>query len=381
MELDSLFTALLGADKQARESAPYNEFKSVTDQIAPQMILGSAPDASGNKRYSTAESILGPLIIGALGGLADRGNDSYVTDRNAEANDLMAGILNGLNPEKPRMMSPSIYSTLGNAGKVYNIEQQAGIEAEQRKIRNDIGMELIKGTMADPYGAPKGIAAVNKLIGGQTAPAEPMVQNELEPYLEKFGGDEAAARSAFDYDRAKPDRLTTLRKEFSAKPEVQNFLYADTGFKAMQEAFKDTSGQSDIELTRRAIQAIEPGLAVRTDDQTAIANSASLTGAYKANMLGAITGKTKLDPEVREGLMRIAQRSYNAYGEQFNKALGFYKTQATNAQLDPGGITYQGEAAPSTANFSALTDLARKFPNTPEGKAQFKAEAAKLGYK
>ena len=137
MDLDSLFSALVGADKQARESAPYNEFKSVTDQIAPQMILGSAPDASGNKRYSTAESILGPLIIGALGGLADRGNDSYVTDRNAEANDLMAGILNGLNPEKPRMMSPSIYSTLGNAGKVYNIEQQAGIEAEQRKTRND----------------------------------------------------------------------------------------------------------------------------------------------------------------------------------------------------------------------------------------------------
>ena len=159
-----------------------------------------------------------------------------------------------------------------------------------------------------------------------------------------------------------PDRLQAMRDKFDALPEVKEFIGVDTGFKAMQEAFKDPTGTSDIELTRRAIQAIEHGLAVRTDDQTAISESTSLPGAWKAQMLRALNGESGLDKDVREGLMRIAARKYNQAADKFNVRRQFYMEQAKNAGLDEKGITPYGEAVQTALDKLGLSGV---VPPTP----------------
>ena len=67
---------------------------------------------------------------------------------------------------------------------------------------------------------------------------------------------------------------------------------------------------SDVELTRRAIQAIEPGLAVRTDDQTAIAQSQSIPNVLKGKLARAINGESSLSPDERSALVAIAERAH-----------------------------------------------------------------------
>lgn len=97
----------------------------------------------------------------------------------------------------------------------------------------------------------------------------------------------------------------------------------------MLRALQDPTATSDVELTRAAIQAIEPGLAVRTDDQSAISQSAALPDSYKAAMTRALTGESGLAADVRKGLYRIAARRYNANGTKFNELKNFYAGQAS----------------------------------------------------
>lgn len=359
MDLTSLLSALSNADKQAQADAPYALFKGVSDQVGAD-ILKQAP--SRNMK----DSLIGGLLVGALGGLADRGNESYINNQNQMALDSVQGILSGLNPSRPAGMNPGIFGQLQNVGKVVNWENQLAANAENRKAANDLQNSILTTRMKayydNPYQAAKGEAA----LAAQSQPAAaPMVKTELDPYLERFGGDEAAARSALEYDRQAPERLATLRKEFESKQEVKNFVLADVGWRSMQQAFQDQSGTSDVELIRAGIQAIEPGLAVRTDDQTAVKESTSIPDAWKTAIGSALTGESKLPAAVRAGLMRIAARRHAEWSSNFVTAKDFYETQAKQSGLDPSGISYIGDVQPGDESLYPDPSANTPPPGTP----------------
>ena len=389
MDLSVLLSALTSNDQALRESNPFSPLETATDGIGQALLKNAA-------NYSTEENIWGGLATGLLSGFAGNLASGYQDKQNATVSDLLGRALQGQSVfERPGEVPPSVFSKLVNTGALVHANDEfeatkariAAGQALQGKIL-DKKLDIVSGN--NPIQAEQRMGALNNLLGGNTAQTQtPGAQPGSPDYLQQAGGDETLARYLEQRDVEKPDRLQNLRKEFETRPEVQSFITSNIGFQSLQKAIKDPFSTSDLELVRGAIQAIEPGMAVREGEQAAVAASGDIPSAWKAQLNKALTGESGLNEDVRNGIMRIAERRFNAYAENFNKARGFYEKQATAAKLDPTGISYVGEVTPSNAFGSSpaaatggraqdLQRLAKSFPNTPEGREQFKAAAAML---
>jgi len=138
----------------------------------------------------------------------------------------------------------------------------------------------------------------------------------------------------------------TLRKEFNKLPEVTNFGLVRTAAETVGAAVRDPSAVADQELVRRAVQLIEPGMAVREGEQAAVAASQSIPEQLKGQLSKVLEGQGSLGPKVREGIINIARRSYEANSRAYNQAKGFYETLAKDRNLPTSAISYLGEAKP-----------------------------------
>jgi hypothetical protein len=88
-------------------------------------------------------------------------------------------------------------------------------------------------------------------------------------------------------------------------------------------------------------------MAVREGEQRAVAMSQSIPESWKGQMEKAMSGGAALGPEIREGLKRLAMRSYEGHKTQYDEAKNFYEQQAMRIGLDPSSISYMGESTPT----------------------------------
>lgn len=141
----------------------------------------------------------------------------------------------------------------------------------------------------------------------------------------------------------KQQEVDTLRKEFNALPEVKDFSKVDLAAKVVAQAVQDPSSVATQELVRRAVQLIEPGMAVREGEQAAIANSQSIPQKYREELSRALYGTGGLSEETRAGIMRIAQRAYEAQSERYKVTKNYYEGLAKERNLPFKDIAYLGE--------------------------------------
>lgn len=377
--LDAILATLLGVQKDAEAESPWLPITDATDLIGKTLIQSSP-------HFSLQENILAGLLTGAVGGLGKNLTKSYADEQSALASDYMLG--GGSVFEKPEGLSESIFQKAKNARSIFEVQDLLNRREAEAASKAAFEQDINKAFLDNPEKATYGVQALAASRGLTNADGTPIAlpSNELTPYRKLTGGDETAARALFERDVQSPERLQTMADKFNSLDEVKLFKVADTGYKALMEALKDTSGQSDVEITRRAIQAIEPGLAVRMDDQVAIQNSTSIPSSWLGNMQAALQGETTLRPEVREGLGRIAARSYYQIGEKFNAARALALAKADGAGLDPSQLTSLGEASlpglyertGEVAPADYMQRLAGMFGNTPEGRAAFKAAAQQM---
>lgn len=348
MDLNALFQSLQAADQSAQKENPFAPTQEIADQLGGVIIKNA-----GN--YDVGETAVAGLLAGLLSGGAQNLSSGY----REKQNDLAMKVLSGELSERPSGMDPSVFSNLNNTRSLFSLQQKAAAaerqQAKQDKLQELVTGEVVKGTFDNPYKAKKAasdpeVRSLLKAVGiqldepaavspGRTDPTlaadatAPTGAKTYEQLMDEAQGNESLANDLYKTQREEPqknlERVTALRKEFSSLPEVQTFKLSDTGFKSMLRALQDPTATSDVELTRAAIQAIEPGLAVRTDDQSAISQSAALPDSYKAAMTRALTGESGLAADVRKGLYRIAARRYNANGTKFNELKNFYAGQAS----------------------------------------------------
>lgn len=372
------------AQSQSDESNPFSPVNDVTNQLGQAVIQG-AP------KMGTKESI----IAGLISGLASGFTKNLTTSHSNRQADFANQVLFGGAKTRPSGMDESVFNTMRNARSIFDREQTMAIEAENRKNQNDIKKDVI-GKMAggiaeNPYTAEDQVSAITQSLGpllgmpqqprpvaeraapteaarstpqaigqnvdgsamlGQPAPSAVAAPNAAEPdmraLMKKYRGNESLVTEDVKRQMALPEKQATqlgsLRDEFTKLPEVKAFVTSDIGFKSLQNAMKDPSATSDLELIRGAIQSIEPGMAVREGEAAAVEGSAAIPDQWKATIQKSLTGGTGLPPEVRDGILRIAARRYNEYATKFNGARNFYIGQAEKQQLDPTGISYLGEA-------------------------------------
>jgi hypothetical protein len=239
-----------------------------------------------------------------------------------------------------------------------------------------------EGVDADAFNVLKGKAALGDMMASvlgkqQQAAAKGKVLGELEAYGYKppetvtEGGTGGAQGAKIEEIPGTPqfeaaqkrtkesfDNERTLNNDFTKDKTVQDFKYKEQGLKALSEAYKDISGTSDFELIRRGAQMVEPGLAVRADDQQSIVGAASALGMSVAAVKAAIEGNTKLDSKVRDGIMRIAQRAYNSTLDDYNTVRNNYVTRAADSRLNPAKVVPYGAGK---AFDELYPDLARQI--------------------
>jgi len=371
MDFNTLLNALTLSDAQAEKNSPYAGVSDFGDAFGQRLLQ----DSAGGK-LSTGEGVLAGLLTGLLGGGAKNLTNTYRQQQNQMASDYLQRTALGESVMRPAGMHPSVFAPVENAGQIFNIakkaEDRAAVAADQRDFQNAVGLKVIEKTFDNPWKAKRAGPMVAPILqaylgGGKSAAAapsaaepsdvgapaqaEPLAEGApnlgrtYEDYLEQFQGNEGAASVAMQRDLEKPvkdeGRLMDLRKEFQSLPEVKAYITSDIGIQSLRKAAKDPSPTADLELIRGAIQAIEPGMAVREGEAAAVENSASIPEVYKAWLLKGLSGQSGLPPEVRKGILDIAERRYSAYQEKFQLAESFYRSQAERQRLpDPSGISY-----------------------------------------
>lgn len=375
MDLDSIFSALLAADKAAAEEDPFAPLASVSDSLGQKVL-----EYSLGEEASVKDSVIGGLITGLLGGASKGLGRNYREKQSGLAQDVLLDAMRGgsVFSKRPEGMSASVFAPVSRAGSVFSAVNEIGEAAEARKATRDARTKfnetVVENMLKDPYAAKRGMQEVEALYGPKQAnPAQPIVgpQTQYESLLEKYQGNKALVDAEMKRQLEAPDRqfeqglksegaLQDLRKEFQALPEVKAFTISDIGFKSLQKAIQDPASTSDLELVRGAIQAIEPGMAVREGEQAAVLQSGAILDQWKGVLVKALSGESSLPPEVRDGILRIAERRFNEHATTFNAARQFYMSQAQRRGLpDPTGITYQPEAT--------VAPLSPNPPPVPEG--------------
>lgn len=186
-------------------------------------------------------------------------------------------------------------------------------------------------------------------IAGLTKKAEVLGENAA--YQEMGDAEEIPGSPAY---KARQDDIKFAQDQVGIERQLSNdfmtraaeFKYKEQGLKALAKAYLDPAGTSDFEIIRRGAQAVEPGLAVRADDEASLQGAASVLGMSYEAIKAAIAGKSKLTPDVRAGIMRIAKRSYESSLDDYNTIRNTFVQRARAAKLDESLVVPYGMGRP-----------------------------------
>ena len=263
----------------------------------------------------------------------------------------------------------------------------AGVPLSELPALDKLRTERRKQLFGLPVGESSTIEAPTAGSTFQTGSADALLTSpEMQQVLTKADKEALAARAKLT--AAQREESDKLRKEFSSLPEVKNYSLVDTAARVVAKAVQDPSAVATQELVRRAVQMIEPGMAVREGEQAAIMKSQSIPDQFKGELERALAGQGGLQQEVRDGIMRIAQRAYTTHAERYNTTLGFYEGLAKDRSVPMKSISYLGAAEPWEAiskgavqnKESQLSDIYNKMQQTsdPARIAELKRQAAQI---
>jgi hypothetical protein len=335
-------------------------------QVAPSLI---------NPYGSTGQALgigLGSVLLQSLLGYQARQQASRDTlELNTLANQLMTkttpeartefigGVSDPMNQSRLSTLSTALLQQEAKRKADFDTKQGlAGLEVDIARAK-DLGMsfsqlgefdkqreqqrEALLGT-PDITSTIEPQAATFPSLAPTRDPASILANPEAQRLLTKPEKEALTAQAKLSADRR--DQADTLRKEFNALPEVKNFSLIDNAAKVVAKAVQDPSAVATQELVRRAVQLVEPGMAVREGEQAAIMASQSIPDRFKGELARALSGEGGLQEDTRQGIMRIAQRAYESQASRYKSTKDFYEGLAEERGIPKKAISYIGEAEP-----------------------------------
>jgi len=350
---EDLYSALSGLQYSPYET-PYGTAASTIASATPNLI---------NPYGSTGQAIgiaLGGTLISSLLGYQAR---QQAADQSLQAARLGTSLLGAATPQErlgiiestpDALMQSKLLGLntqlLGQERLVQALRQQRQAEAPFEvdiKRAQELGVSLPALAEID-----KERSARRATILAQTAPSvgtampsgatDILGMPETYEYLTK--PEREALKFKQEAEVKKTEQVDALRKEFSALPEVKNYSLIDNAAKVVTQAVKDPSSVATQELVRRAVQLIEPGMAVREGEQAAIIASQSIPDRLKGELTRAFAGEGGLSEPTREGILRIAERAYNTQADRYKVTKDYYEGLAKERNLPSKAISYLGDA-------------------------------------
>jgi hypothetical protein len=356
-------------------------------------IIGKSTPAFYNPYASTGQNLAtgigGALVSGLLGGMA-RGS---AAKRNAEMLPQIQQIFQAPASQRMQIVGENQrLSPLVAAMQAQEFKQQQDLaKMQQQKLIDLQYAPLMEGTKA--------------LVGAQAEQGQYYVQgldgkpilatagqaNLLDPYQQQQKMIAEKDKATFGTSTERSKRAGVFRKEFQSLPQVKRFMYLDENMKALEKAVLDPDAMSAVEIVRRGIQFIEPGLAVRTDDQLDVAARQALPERLYAEFKQAKEGGVGLSAEARMGILNIARRAYIPSINKFNQELRRYnklKTETEGFAPDKNILGYDPIEVP---NYNAQYTLDKikmaiepgylPKPLQGETKEAYKARVKEMGAK
>jgi hypothetical protein len=293
------------------------------DALSNNFFAQAAPIVSGFKfnkqNWSPGQDFGISLAQSFLGGLMGNYGRSQVSDQVKKVARVLPSLYdNPLGVQAPEGLDSSAWNRLQSTAAVKKAQQEASIQ----NTMQELGMTAL--------GA--GLKKKAEIIGENSAYGFEGADNPNSP--------------SYKSNKDKLDSLDSIRDKFNKLPEVQSYSLVNKAAQAMAGALKDKGGPSDLELVRYAVQMIEPGMAVREGEQQAVLQSGSIPDQWKGELSKSLKNGTAISDTVRDGLKRLASRSYDAQKSGYEKALTYHQGLVEGRKLlQPGeSISYLGDA-------------------------------------
>ena len=177
-----------------------------------------------------------------------------------------------------------------------------------------------------------------------------------------YGGDTSR------YSKEQLSAMNTLRDDLRKDTEKFNLL--KQGWDNIQTFYSNPGGVSDYALAVGFAKILDPGSVAREGEVAAVANSGSLGGALKSQILNALQGEGKLPPAVRQQIAQLSRQLYSNQIPEAQSVLQNYKRIAERAGLTMEDI-YSG---PTFKMPEEIKPAAIPMPsNWPSGQAAWDA--------
>jgi hypothetical protein len=105
---------------------------------------------------------------------------------------------------------------------------------------------------------------------------------------------------------------------------------------------------------------IEPGMAVREGEQGAVQSSQNIPDAWRGQLKSALSGKSGLGDDVREGIKNLASRAYNSHKGLYDQAFDMYTKEAEFQGLPTDRLSYIGKAKEAKDIFTPTINPTQK---------------------
>lgn len=373
---------LLGAEKDALADSPFAPISSAADLVGKTLIQASP-------HYGIGENILAGLLTGAVGGGADYLSHQYANNQN----DLLQSVFANPTAGKPDGLSDSIFNKANAVRSIFKLENASDAQTAAAAARAKRNEFLFEETAKNPQkmkynlglmaGGDPNASQPMATPGNQTGPGGTLDYND---YLKRFNYDEGAAKTAYERDLTKPDRVADiedkLRTQFLGQKAVQEFTDVSKTLAILQAAQNDPGSVSDLDYIYGVAHALDPASIVRESDAGQVIDSQAIAPATLGRLNKFLAGDAAIRAGGRQQFIDLVQRRYeiqkgivDALGQQIGDV-------GKSRGADPAKIAILPQAAVVTApapggvsqdDFQAMQTLAKSFPNTPEGRQQARA--------
>lgn len=254
MDLTAIFNALLSANEESAKSSPYRGISDAADSVGSLALKAAA-----QPKAKTKDAAIAGLISGTIGGLAGNLTRGYQEKQNALAGQVIADAIAGKQSTRPSGMSPSVFSTLQNAGSVFSLGRTLERSDKVADLTNQAEASLLqKGVRIGPNGemqAVPGAAQAFQQLEGIT----PEVQDAIasvrmgRPLSEAQQRTIAAAPAEaqrliqnVEYQNALNDRAQGVQSRFESGQEFKR-----TFDSSLNRKIFDKQAVADQFLTRK----------------------------------------------------------------------------------------------------------------------------------
>ncbi len=167
--------------------------------------------------------------------------------------------------------------------------------------------------------------------------------------------------------------IASIRGDVTGDASYKNMAQAAPMWSSMQDAYTRDTPQADLNMVIALAKMFDPTSVVRSEEGKAVELTGNAPASLKAQFLYLVGGKgSRLDPEVRKGMMQEAASRMRGYVEAYGKTSNFYTEMAKRYGINPADIVPTfGDLKLDAYDPAKKDDPTITLPTKPDGSIDY----------